>query len=89
MRVEVVYATPALQKLVTVEVEQGSSARQAAMLSGLDRHFPELDLSTVPLGIFGEKVKDGAQLQPGDRIELYRKLLIDPMQARRERAKGA
>lgn len=86
MKVEAVYATPRKQVIVELEVEEGCTARQAAMRSALDVQFEGLDLSRVPLGIFGKKTDDEQPLVAGDRVEMYRSLAIDPMEARRARA---
>jgi len=86
MRVEVVYATASLQKVVALDVPAGTTARQAAELSLLDTSFPELDLNTNPLGVYGVLVSDEHILQDRDRVELYRGLDVDPMEARRRRA---
>lgn len=84
--IEVVFATPSRQTVVRIEVAAGANARLAAMQSELDRYFPELDLATVPLGVFGERVADEYQVNDGDRVELYRELELDPKEARRRRA---
>ncbi len=86
MIVEVAYATPRNQVIAEVEVPEGCSARQAALSSGLDAQFDDLDLAQVPLGVFGKKVDDDYTLSNGERVELYRPLLIDPKEARRARA---
>ena len=54
--VEVAYALANKQKIVELRVAEGTTVRQAAMLSGLDREFPRLDLAGSPLGIFGRAV---------------------------------
>jgi len=86
IQVEVVYATPQRQEIIVMELQVGSTVREAAMQSGLAEIFPEIDLANVPLGVFGERVPDNRPLQQGDRVELYRLLTIDPMDARRRRA---
>ena len=86
--IEVVYALPERQSLLELEVPEGTTARQAALASGLDEEFPGLDLAANPLGIFGESVEDERVLRAGDRVELYRPLLMDPREARRQRASG-
>ncbi len=88
INIEVAYALKAQQKVVSLTVSPGTSARKAALLSQLDRMFPELALSTVPLGVYGERVSDDYIVVEGDRLELYRPLLLDPMEARRRRAAG-
>ena len=78
---------PHKQCILELEVLEGCTARQAAVLSAMDQEFENLDLQKVPLGIFGVKAPDDYALKAGDRVELYRPLQIDPMEARRARAK--
>jgi putative ubiquitin-RnfH superfamily antitoxin RatB of RatAB toxin-antitoxin module len=64
------------------------SVLEAAQRSGIDREFPTIDWATAQLGIFGNIVEQPAQqlLRDGDRIEIYRPLLIDPKAVRKQRA---
>lgn len=89
--IEVAYGTPQEQALLTLAVPAGTTARQAVHLSGLAARFPGLDPAHDPVGIFGKLEKDPAArvLQAGDRVEVYRPLLIDPKEARRLRAERA
>ncbi len=87
--VEVAYALPAKQEIVMLEVSPGTSAREAVMQSGLDRHFPGLDLAGAKLGIFGKAIKDKQVLKAGDRVEIYRELIADPKEVRKRRAAEA
>ncbi|MFJ4143999.1 RnfH family protein [Pseudomonas sp. NPDC089734] len=91
IRVEVVYAAADRQLLLAIDVPTGSSVQQALAASGIQNHFPELDLQQCPVGIFGKAVKDPSVrvLEAGDRIEIYRPLLADPMEVRRLRAAKA
>lgn len=88
IKIEVAYATPEKQRIIEVDVADGATMTEAVRLSGIDQEFPELDILATPMGLFGRKVaKPNEQVvQPGDRIELYRPLLIDPKQARLNRA---
>ncbi len=88
IKVEVAYATPEKQIIVEVEIEQGTTMLEAAQQSGIDKEFPGLDVVQTPMGLFGRKVAKPANevLREGDRVELYRPLLIDPKQARMNRA---
>jgi putative ubiquitin-RnfH superfamily antitoxin RatB of RatAB toxin-antitoxin module len=83
--VEVAYALPDRQKVVRLRVPAGTTAREAALRSALDAFFPGLNLREGPIGVFGEVVRDDHVLAPGDRVELYRPLPIDPREARRSR----
>lgn len=87
MTVEVAYATPDKQLIVTVEVPTGATAAEAVRMSGIEEHFTGIDLEKDPLGIFGRKVKRDRILQPGERVEIYRPLQADPKHVRRELAK--
>ncbi|WP_296935251.1 RnfH family protein [uncultured Marinobacter sp.] len=89
MQVEVAYARPDRQEIVPVNVPEGTTALEAAKLSGITDIFPEIDPDTIDMGVFGKVIKDPAAhvLREGDRVELYRPLKIDPKQARLNRAK--
>lgn len=88
--VEVAFALPERQRIVTLSVPARSSARQAVLLADLARDFPEQGeafFREAPLGIFGKTLHNDAQpLASGDRVEVYRPLLIDPKEARKQRA---
>mgnify|MGYP003362512075 FL=1 len=88
LEIEVVYGLPDKQMLKKLNVQNGCTAREAVCQSGLDEIFSELDLQTAPLGIFGKSVKDETLLRDKDRIEIYRPLLIDPKEARRNRVQN-
>ncbi|WP_455927564.1 RnfH family protein [Pseudomonas capeferrum] len=91
VEIEVVYAAVDRQVLMSLAVAAGTSLRAAVLGSGIDAQFPELDLQGCPLGIFGKVVADAdvRRVQAGDRIEIYRPLLADPMEIRRLRAAKA
>nr|MBF0683386.1 RnfH family protein [Pseudomonas sp.] len=89
--IEVVYALADKQKLLRMTVPQGTSVRAAALQSGMDTHFPGLDLAAAPLGIFGKAVPkpDERILEEGERVEIYRPLIADPKEVRKQRAAKA
>lgn len=91
--VEVVYALPDQQYLIKVHLAAGATLGQAVRASGLLNRFPELvgGLSSgdISCGIFGEHKPKDTLLQAGDRVEIYRPLIIDPKTARRLRADKA
>ncbi|WP_236191653.1 RnfH family protein [Pseudomonas paraglycinae] len=91
IEIEVVYAAVDRQVLRVTSVAEGTTVRAALMASGIDAEFPELDLKSCPLGIFGKVIADPdtRQVQEGDRIEIYRPLLADPKEVRRLRAAKA
>ncbi len=86
LRVEVVWALPQRQDLVRLELPAGSRAGQAIEASGILRRHPEIDAQRLDIGIWGRPCEPDRLLQDGDRVEIYRPLLIDPKTARRKRA---
>lgn len=87
MNVEVVYALPSDQRLITLEVPAQTSAREAIERSGLLAEFPDLDPAACGVGIFSRPIDLDTVLSDGDRVEIYRPLQIDPKAQRRARAK--
>jgi putative ubiquitin-RnfH superfamily antitoxin RatB of RatAB toxin-antitoxin module len=84
--VEVAYAKPEQQVIVTVAMEEGATVEAAIKVSGLLELFPEIDSSELKAGIFGVACKLDQLVKEGDRIEIYRALVHDPKEARRQRA---
>lgn len=89
INVEVAYARPEKQMIIPVRISEGATLMDAVVASGITGHFPQINLSEDKMGLFGKAVKDPATqvLVDGDRVEIYRPLLIDPKQARVNRAK--
>jgi len=81
----VVYALPKRQHSCWVELSDGASAAQALQASGFIKQFADVSLDS-PVGVFGDRVELTDTLRDGDRLEIYRPLVMDPMQARRARA---
>ncbi len=96
IEVEVAWATPDRQRVVSLRVPRGATAREAVNRSGIAEEFPEIDLETAVVGIFSRKL-DGKRapmpedyvLKPRDRVEIYRPLRITPMEIRKLRAARA
>lgn len=89
MKVEVAYATAENQQIITVEIPEGSSIEKAIDASGILELFPEIDLTRQKIGIFSKQKKLTDIIHEGERVEIYRPLLIDPKEARRKRAKNS
>lgn len=87
--VEVVYALPEKQYLYTVSVEEGATVEEAIKASGLLDIRSDIDLARNKVGVFSRPVKLADEVHPGDRIEIYRPLLADPKELRRQRAERA
>ena len=86
IRVEVAYAKPEAQTIIELEVPMGATAEEAARLSGIEEQFPEIQLGKNRVGIFGRLVKGTQKLVSGDRVEIYRPLIADPKEVRKQRA---
>ncbi len=84
--IEVAYATPEKQIILECRVDAGTSARDVVRGSGIEQHFPEIDLDACDIGVFGKVIPADYELQDGDRIEIYRPLIADPKEVRRQRA---
>ncbi len=88
LTVEVVYALPEAQDAVTLRLAPGATLRDAVVRSGLLERHPEIDLAAQKLGVFGVPAAPDRPLADGDRVEIYRALVMDPKEARRRRALG-
>ena len=86
VRVEVVYAVPGGEDAVSVTLAPGATAGDAVAASGILARHPDIDLGRQKLGIYGKVVPASAALADGDRVEIYRPLLLDPKEARRLKA---
>lgn len=91
IRVEVTYALPHKQKLLSVEVPAGTTMYEAAEESGITQHFPDLELSTASMGVFGKVEANPRKrvMEDGERVEIYRPLTADPKANRKQRAQEA
>lgn len=85
VRVEVIYPRPGRIWRRRVELPQGATALQAVQASGLLNSHPEFDGLLPPLGIHGRACAPRQVLQTGDRVEIYRPLVFEPMESRRRR----
>ena len=84
--VEVAFATSDKQLIIPVKLEQGASVQQAIDESGMLNQFPEIDLTQLKVGVFGKICFLEKTVEQGDRVEIYRPLTQNPMEARRNRA---
>lgn len=91
--VEVAFALAERQRIIVLQVPRGCTAREAARLSGITREFPDIDLDNADMGIFGKNLDgkllplpEAYALNPRERVEIYRPLLVDPKAARQARA---
>jgi putative ubiquitin-RnfH superfamily antitoxin RatB of RatAB toxin-antitoxin module len=86
IHVEVVYARPERQEIAGVSLPAGSTVEQAIAASGLLSKYPEIDLAKNKLGIYAKLAKPDTALRDRDRVEIYRPLIADPKEVRKQRA---
>lgn len=87
MKIEVIYALPERQELVTLDLPEGSTVQQAVEASGLLQKYPDIELGgRNKMGVFAKLVKADAVLRDRDRVEIYRPLIADPKEVRRQKA---
>ncbi len=84
--IEVVYPLPAKQEIFCVKLPLGSTVRQAIDACGVLQKYPEIDLAKNKLGVFAKLAKPEMPLRDRDRVEIYRPLLADPKEVRKQRA---
>lgn len=87
INVEVAYATPEEQIITAVNVDAGTTAEIAITKSGVLSRFAEIKIDDSTIGLFGKVIKKDTVLKEGDRVEIYRALIADPKEIRRQRAK--
>lgn len=84
--VEVCYALSEKQALVTVKLPLRSTLQQALEASGLLQKHPEIDLKKNKFGVYAKLSKVDSVLRDRDRVEIYRPLIADPKEVRKQRA---
>jgi putative ubiquitin-RnfH superfamily antitoxin RatB of RatAB toxin-antitoxin module len=85
--IEVIYALPNEQELITLRLSADCSVEEAIYQSKVLSRYPEIDLNINKIGIFGKTCQLTDSLYHNDRIEIYRPLVADPKEARKNRAK--
>ena len=85
MNIGVCYAEAERQLWVRLEVPEESTIQEAIELSGVLKQYPQIDLTTQKVRVYGKLAKLEAPIKEGDRIEIYRKITADPQQVQRRR----
>ena len=86
LSVEVVYPLSHKQEIFKVSLPAGATVRQAIEASGVLQKYPEIDLAKHKLGVFAKLAKPDTALRDRDRVEIYRPLIADPKEVRKQRA---
>ncbi len=85
--VTVCYALPDHQEVVSLTVMPHTTVLQAIEQSGILEKYPGIEVREGSIGIFGHPVRLDRRLRPHDRVEIYRPLHENPVDARRKRAR--
>lgn len=86
MDIEVAYALPDRQFLIRFKALDGCTVEQAIEQSGVREAFPGIRIDPAAVGVFSRKVTMDHVLRQGDRVEIYRALIADPKEMRKQRA---
>lgn len=86
IQVEVVYALPEKQYILPVSLPEGSTVEEAITRSGILEIRQDINLMQNKVGVYSRGVKLSDEVKQGDRVEIYRPLLVDPKELRRQRA---
>lgn len=86
IQIEVCYPLATKQEVVSLKVPAGTTVQAAIEASGLLAKYPEIDLKKNKLGIWNKLAKVDAVLRDKDRVEIYRPLIADPKEVRKQRA---
>ena len=86
IQVEVVYALPHKQRVLSVTVPAITTLEEIILRSGILQLYSDIDLRKNRIGIYSRMAKLSDHASDGDRIEIYRPLLADPKEMRRKRA---
>ncbi|MEE9310321.1 MAG: RnfH family protein [Cocleimonas sp.] len=86
IQVEIVYGLADEQALLSVDVPENTTIKDVIIASKIIEHFPQIDIETVKVGLFGKLTKMDQTVRERDRIEIYRPLIADPKEVRKRRA---
>lgn len=89
INISVAFATPEQQVELPLQVEKSCTIAIAIKRSGILELFPQIDFAQNKVGIYGKLAKLDALMQEGDRVEIYRPLILDPKAARVQRSKNS
>jgi len=86
LNIEVCYALSGKQEVARLKLPSGATVQQALEASGLLTKYPEIDLKKNKFGVFAKLSKLDSVLRDQDRVEIYRPLIADPKEVRKQRA---
>lgn len=86
IQLEITYAKPDRQEIISLKLPEGSTIQQAIEASGLLQRHPEIDIAKAKVGIYGKLSRMDTVVRERDRVEIYRPLIADPKEVRKQRA---
>jgi uncharacterized protein len=86
IQIEVVYALADRQDVIPLTLAAGTTLKQAVEISGLMEKYPDIDAVKGKFGIYSKLAKPDTVLRDRDRVEIYRPLIADPKEVRKQRA---
>jgi putative ubiquitin-RnfH superfamily antitoxin RatB of RatAB toxin-antitoxin module len=89
VKVLLAIAWPDRQEVIELSLPGGACVADAIAAARLAQRYPGLDIAALRTGIWSKACKPDVVLREGDRVELYRALIADPKEERRERARAA
>jgi uncharacterized protein len=90
LRVEVIYSPRAGEfDMSELRLAPGACVRDAVLQSGLLQRHSQIDLERGKVGVWGQWRELSDPLRDLDRVEVYRPLTVEPMEARRRRQRAA
>lgn len=78
IKISVAYGKASTQCWLRLQVPEGSTVGEAIELSGILQRYPEIDLASQKVGLFGKPTKLNTPLEPGQRVEIYQPITVDP-----------
>lgn len=83
--IQICFARKQSVTIIKLSLPRNSTIHDAFEINQILKKYPEIDFDICKVGIFGKLASLNTVLQQGDRIEIYRPLTADPMEARRRR----
>ena len=71
MKISVAHARGAKGNWYQLDLPEPVTAQEALKASPVFQHYPDLDLATHRIGIFGKFCTAETELKEGDRVEIY------------------
>ncbi|QCI21559.1 RnfH family protein [Buchnera aphidicola (Hyadaphis tataricae)] len=85
IKVTVVYALPNIQHFIVVCMNIGDTVKDSIIKSNITKFMENNSLYHLQVGIYNKKVSLNSKIKDGDRIEIYRNLIVDPKERRRKK----